>query len=62
METVVDGVTGILFDEQTLESLDQALIACESSLWDREQISTHAQKFSKENFQRNILSFLDSLV
>ena len=51
-ETVVDGETGLLFSEQTPESLAEALQRfeqCEGD-FDPRHLHAHAKKFSTENF------------
>ena len=51
-ETVVDGETGLLFAEQTPESLADALHRfeqCEGD-FDPQRLHAHAEKFSTENF------------
>ena len=51
-ETVVDGETGLLFSEQTPESLAEALQRfeqCEGD-FDPRHLHAHAEKFSTENF------------
>lgn len=59
LETIKDGVTGIFFSSQTPEALDKALERFEEISFDREKILKHAKKFSKENFQKNILKFIE---
>ena len=51
-ETVLDGKTGILFTEQTVDSLAKALRAFDRVRWNSSKIRTHALKFSKRAFQR----------
>ncbi len=58
METVVDGVTGVFFDEQTPESLADAVERFEQLSWSPEAIRRHAESFSREVFQAKILDFL----
>ena len=51
-EPVVDGETGLLFSEQTPESLAEALQRfeqCEGD-FDPRHLHAHAKKFSTENF------------
>lgn len=52
-------MTGIFFSSQTPEALDKALERFEEISFDREKILKHARKFSKENFQKNILKFIE---
>ncbi len=62
LETIEDGKTGIFFSRQTPLSLDEALERFEKMTFDPEMIIGHAKKFSKENFQKNILKFIKEYV
>lgn len=54
-ETVVDGTTGVLFDEQTVESLLAAVERFEqieaADGWDHRLISRHVEQFGVERFR-----------
>ena len=52
----------ILFEEQTVEELASAIQKGLAVKWNYKQIAKSAQKFSKDNFQKNIKSFLKTLV
>lgn len=61
LETIVDGVTGVFFNEQTVFSICQAIQKFET-LYDQfvpETIQAHAQKFCKERFQREYQAFVE---
>ncbi len=60
LETVVDGVTGILFKEQTPDSLIQAVEKFESDPkhFNSRQIRKHAEKFSKDIFKKKMYDFV----
>ena len=51
-ETVVDGVTGLLFGEQSVEALTQAMLQFEqhSHIFEKSTIVRHASKFNEERF------------
>lgn len=49
-ETVIDGETGILFAEQTPESMIDALEKAGKTNWDRAAIRHRAEEFSPESF------------
>ncbi|PIZ45936.1 glycosyl transferase [candidate division WWE3 bacterium CG_4_9_14_3_um_filter_41_6] len=49
-DTVIDGTTGVLFDEQTVNSLVEAIQRVDTVRWDGQKLKTHAQRFSKEVF------------
>jgi len=55
LDTVVDGVTGLFFDGQTVESLTEAIRRFEGMQFDPEQIRKHAAQFSAEKFRSKIL-------
>jgi glycosyltransferase involved in cell wall biosynthesis len=57
LETVIDGRTGIFFDQQTVDSLVEALIQFEDveKVFDAAAISKHARRFSKAEFKRHVM-------
>lgn len=58
METIVPGVTGILFPNQTAGSLAQAILESEKKSWDADKIRAHAETFRKERFMEKIQDFV----
>ena len=60
-ETVIDGVTGVHFQEQTVSSLLKAVNKFENiyESLDFKQIRKHAEKFSKERFEKEIEEFVN---
>lgn len=60
LETVVDGVTGKFFSEQTPESLINAIEACNPSNFDPMTIREHALKFDTSVFKRRIKDFVET--
>lgn len=54
VETVVDGKTGVLFYEQTSESLIWALEKINNITWDHDAIRKHSISFSEERFEEGI--------
>lgn len=54
LDTIRDGATGILFAEQTVGSLMEALHQYEHSEFDRAAITHHARQFSSEQFRTNL--------
>ncbi len=58
-ETVVDGVTGIHFESQSIESINNAIENFESGEhnFNKEKIRNNAIKFSKERFEKEIKGF-----
>lgn len=67
LETVIDGETGVFFEDQTVESLFVAVqkfytdIKREKNKWDSHKIREHSKKFSLENFKNNIQNFIDKV-
>ncbi len=53
-ETIIDGVTGIFFEHQTVDDLVQAIEKSERIQWNSEQIVRHAHTFSRERFLREM--------
>jgi glycosyltransferase involved in cell wall biosynthesis len=58
LETVVDGVTGVFFAEQTVPSLIEAITRFEKQAWPSKLIRQHAESFSTEIFQLRFRKFL----
>jgi glycosyltransferase involved in cell wall biosynthesis len=61
LETVVEGVTGIFFEEQSPASLHKALCRFESMEFDPIAIQTHAQTFSKERFKHEMEKWIATI-
>lgn len=61
LDTVVDGKTGIIFYEQTVESLVNAVQRLESGelVFDTETLRAHALKFDKSIFKKRMLQLID---
>ena len=59
-ETVVNGKTGVFFNEQSVESLISAIKKFEKLSIKSEDCVKQAQKFSKEIFKKKILEFINS--
>ncbi len=59
LETVVEGVTGEFFNEQTSESLVSTLKKFDSRRYNAKDCSNQAAKFSKEEFKRKIKFFVE---
>lgn len=57
-ETIVDGKTGILFEQLDEAGLSAAIERCKNAKFDSKKIHTHALQFKKEHFQKNIKSFV----
>jgi glycosyltransferase involved in cell wall biosynthesis len=60
METVVENKTGLFFEEQTPESLSNAVMQFETLVFDSNALITWAGRFSKQRYQEEISSFVQS--
>jgi glycosyltransferase involved in cell wall biosynthesis len=58
-ETVVDGLSGVFFEEQTVEAILEAVERCESLGWDTAAIISHAKNFSADRFALQMKAFVD---
>lgn len=57
-ETVIDGLTGKFFKNQTAEDLAEAVLKLNLNEVKPQKIREHAQKFSKEQFKKDIKDFV----
>jgi hypothetical protein len=60
-DSVVNGVTGIFFEDAAVHSLRSALDAAERHVWDRAAIRAHAAQFSRERFHREMRSEIENV-
>jgi len=58
-ETVVEGVTGLFFRDQTPEALIDALRRFEVTGWSPEKIRAHALRFGEARFRAEMRAFVD---
>ena len=60
LETVIEGVTGLYFPEQSAKSLSQAILRFEDSShsFQTEGMLENARRFSKERFQKSFQEFI----
>jgi glycosyltransferase involved in cell wall biosynthesis len=59
LETVLDGRTGVLFSEQSVESLTEAIESFEGRDFDPAAIRDHAELFSKQRFIATMRTLVD---
>jgi glycosyltransferase involved in cell wall biosynthesis len=64
METVIEGVSGVFFEHQSTESLNDAVCRFESSSdqYDPRVIRTHAENFSVQQFNKKFSDFVGTVV
>jgi glycosyltransferase involved in cell wall biosynthesis len=60
LASVIDGITGVFFQEQTPASLCEALASFDTHHFDPEAIHNHALEFDTPRFQRRILQFIET--
>jgi glycosyltransferase involved in cell wall biosynthesis len=59
VEIVQDGINGILFAEQNVEDIVQAVRRFETNEWTQERVRTQVEKYSRETFQARIRKFIE---
>ncbi len=57
-ETVIEGKTGLFFEEQTWQSLADAVIRARHTTFDYQAIRDHAELFSEERFKKELSEFV----
>ncbi len=62
LDTVIDGETGVLVPDTTVESLSEGLKRTAATHWDSDRIRRHAERFSRERFVRDIERVVDETV
>jgi glycosyltransferase involved in cell wall biosynthesis len=60
LASVVEGLTGTFFAEQTVESLAAVLAAFDARQYEAQAIRDHALDFDKPRFQRRVLQFIEA--
>jgi glycosyltransferase involved in cell wall biosynthesis len=61
LETIVEGTTGIFFDEQDVPCLAEAILSFEKMSWDPNTLRAHALRFDVSQFRRKFYDLLASL-
>lgn len=59
LDTVIDGETGVLFEEQTVESLMSAVERFNRLKFNSAVIRCHAETFSTETFKQKLMAFIE---
>lgn len=60
LETVVEGKTGLFFNEKTSDDLRLALDRFETMTWNPKEIREHALKFSRQRFTDEMKTYIES--
>lgn len=58
LDTVIPGKSGVLFEEQTVDSLANAIEKFETMDFDKEEVRKHALKFDEPEFRRQIETYI----
>jgi glycosyltransferase involved in cell wall biosynthesis len=58
LDTVVDGRTGVLFEEQQVDCLIEAIRRAETTAWDSDELRAHAQRFDSAVFRDQLQQFV----
>jgi len=61
LETVADGVSGVFFNEQSLDSLEDAVNRCHAIEWDSAAIRANAERFGPEQFLQGMADIIKDL-
>jgi glycosyltransferase involved in cell wall biosynthesis len=61
LDTVMEGTTGLFFEEQSVQSVRSALEKFSRMQWDPAAIRAHASRFSAECFRKRIREFVDGV-
>lgn len=59
LETVVDNKTGVFFDKQTAQSIEEAVKHFEKLSFDSGVINKHAMQFSTQRFEKEMKEFVE---
>lgn len=58
LETVIDGKTGIFFEEQQPEAVKKAVLRLEKTKFNPKDIRAHAENFSTDIFKQKLLDYI----
>lgn len=61
LETVIEGKTGVFFEDQSIESLMKAIKNFEKLQFNPKDLQINAQKFSKEKFKEKFVTLIEQL-
>ena len=62
LDTVIDGETGVLVQDDTAASLAEGLQHAATRSWDGRRIRQHAERFSRDRFSREIMTIVDDVM
>jgi len=59
LETVIDGETGVFFQEPTVEALRTAVAKADAITWDSDNIRRNAERFSEAAFLEKMIGYME---
>jgi glycosyltransferase involved in cell wall biosynthesis len=62
LDTIKDGVTGVLFPEPNVESMKEAMVRADAIAWDPQVLRTHAEKFDRVQFADKLVTYLEKVL
>lgn len=62
LETVVDGITGVFFNEPEPSAICAAIRHLERMTWSPDEIRQHVEKFSTRRFLREMTQFMEERI
>jgi glycosyltransferase involved in cell wall biosynthesis len=62
LDTVLDGETGVLVQDDTAASLAEGLQRAAARSWNGPRIRQHAERFSRDRFSREIMTIVDDVM
>lgn len=61
LDTVVDGVSGVLFTDPTVDSLAEAMLRAEKIVWDPLALRANAERFDRSVFAKKLVRLLSNV-
>lgn len=62
LDTVIGGQTGVFFEQQTVEGLNDGIARAESASWDKLRLRRHAEAFGESVFRKRLMELLNRTV
>lgn len=62
LDTIIDGKTGFLFNEQSVMDLSECIIKFEQISFKKDVIRNHAKKFESEEFRKSMMDFINKCI
>ncbi len=62
LDTVIEGETGIFFEEQNKDALIETILKFEKMKFDKEKMYKNAERFSKKRFKEEFKKFINEII